>query len=271
MGGERTATLRWTDDHCHLHHGRPTHVDHDGAAAEAVAEVVAAAAAIGVERMVTVGCDVADSVAAAEVAAAHSGRVWATAGVHPHEASQGVDGLEEVLARPEVVAVGECGLDFHYDHSPRDRQREVFAAQVALAHAHDLPLVIHTREAWADTFAILEAEGAPRRTVFHCFTGDAPEARRCLDLGAHLSISGIVTFKSADDIRRAVELAPLDRLMVETDSPFLAPVPFRGKPNLPGYVPLVGRAVAEVKGVGVDEVAAATWGTASAFYALDAM
>ncbi len=270
MSGERTATLRWTDDHCHLHHGRSSTVDHDGAPVDAVAGVVADAVAVGVARMVTVGCDVADSVAAADVAAAHPGQVWATAGVHPHEARHGTDGLEAVLDRPEVVAVGECGLDFHYDHSPRGRQREVFAAQVALAHARDLPLVIHTREAWEDTFAILDAEGTPRRTVFHCFTGDAAEARRALDLGAHLSISGIVTFKSADDIRRAVDLAPLDRLMVETDSPFLAPVPHRGQPNLPGLLPLVGKAVADVKGVGLDEVADATWRTAAAFYALDA-
>ena len=128
--------------------------------------------------------------------------------------------------------------------------------------------MIHTREAWDDTFAILEVEGTPERTVFHCFTGDEAEARRALDLGAKLSISGIVTFKSAADIRRAVALAPLDALMVETDSPFLAPVPHRGRPNLPGYLPLVGQAVADVKGIGLDEVADATWRTADAFYAL---
>lgn len=264
------APRRWTDDHCHLHHSGPSHVGHDGAPAEDIAAVVATAVEVGVERMVTVGCDVADSTHAADVAAAHPGRVWATAGVHPHEARHGIDGLEELLARPEVVAVGECGLDFHYDHSPRDRQREVFAAQVAMAHAHDLPLVIHTREAWDETLDILRAEGTPRRTVFHCFTGDADDARRCLDLGAHLSISGLVTFKTADDIRAAVALAPLDRLMVETDSPFLAPVPLRGKPNLPGYLPLVGQGVATVKDVTVDEVAASTWATAEAFYGLPA-
>jgi TatD DNase family protein len=211
---------------------------------------------------------VADSIAGADAAAAHAGRLWATAGVHPHEAQHGVAGLEDVLARPEVVAVGECGLDYHYDHSPRAAQREVFAAQIALAHAHDLPLVIHTRLAWDETFAILDAEGTPRRTVFHCFTGGGEEARRCLDRGAVLSISGLVTFKNADDIREAVALAPLDALMVETDSPFLTPVPLRGKPNLPGYLPLVGAGIAAVKDVGVAEVAAATWATAEAFYGL---
>jgi TatD DNase family protein len=233
-----------------------------------MALVVEDAVAQGVERMITVGCDVADSIAGADAAAAHPGRLWATAGVHPHEAQHGVDGLEAVLARPEIVAVGECGLDYHYDHSPRDAQREVFAAQIALAHAHDLPLVIHTRMAWDDTFAILDAEGTPQRTVFHCFTGGAAEARLCLDRGAVLSISGLVTFKTADDIREAVALAPLDALMVETDSPFLTPVPLRGKPNLPGYLPLVGAGIAAVKDVGVAEVAAATWATAEAFYDL---
>lgn len=261
--------MRWFDDHCHLHHAGPTHVGHSYAPADEVAQVVDDAASIGVERMITVGCDVADSAAAADAASAHPGRLWATAGVHPHEASQGIDGLEALLARPEVVAVGECGLDYHYDHSPREVQREVFAAQVALAHAHDLPLVIHTRLAWDDTFGILEAEGVPRRTVFHCFTGGGAEARRSLDVGAHLSISGIVTFKSADDIREAVALAPLDRLMVETDSPFLTPVPHRGRPNLPGYLPLVGAGIAAVKDLDVAEVAEATWATASAFYGLD--
>jgi TatD DNase family protein len=264
------AAVRWTDDHCHLHHAGPSHVGHGGAPTDEVASVVADSLAHGVERIITVGCDVADSVAAADLASAHPGRVWATAGVHPHEARHGIDGLEALLSRPEVVAVGECGLDFHYDHSPRDQQRQVFAAQIALAHAHDLPLVIHTREAWDDTFDVLAAEGVPRRTVFHCFTGDADDARRCLDLGAVLSISGLVTFKTADDIRAAVDLAPLGRLMVETDSPFLTPVPLRGKPNLPGYLPLVGAGIAAVKGVAVEEVAAATWATAETFYGLPA-
>lgn len=271
-GGD--PVLRWTDDHNHLHHSSGSHVDHDLAPAAAVAAVVEASVAVGVERMITVGCDVEDSRRAIEVAAAHPGRVWATVGVHPHEARHGLDGLEALLdgdgdgADRRVVAIGECGLDYHYDHSPRDAQREVFAAQIALAHERDLPLVIHTRSAWDDTFDVLDAEGVPRRTVFHCFTGGGAEARACLDRGALLSISGLVTFKTADDIREAVAVAPLDALMVETDSPFLAPVPLRGKPNLPGYVPIVGAGVAAVKDVSVAEVAEATWRTAEAFYGL---
>jgi TatD DNase family protein len=263
--------LRWIDDHCHLHlrgEGGGSDVDlEDHVDERFVADAVAAAAEVGVERMITVGCDVADSRAAIEAARRHPG-LFATAGVHPHEAKGGIVGLEALLAEPEVVAVGECGLDFHYDFSPRDAQREVFAVQIALAKAHDLALVIHTREAWPETFDILEVEGMPERTVFHCFTGGAAEARRCLDLGAHLSISGIVTFKTATDIREATAICPPDRLLVETDSPYLAPVPHRGKRNAPALLPLVGEKVAEVQGRSVAEVAASTWDAAHRLYRL---
>ncbi len=259
--------LGWTDAHCHLH-GSEAHSPGrwEDVATRADEEVVAASDA-GVDRLVTVGCDVADSQAAIRVAAAHD-NVYATAGVHPHEARNGIDGLEALLDVPEVVAVGECGLDYHYDHSPRDAQREVFAAQIALAHAHDLALVIHTREAWAETFDILAAEGVPERTVFHCFSGGPDEARRGLDLGIHLSISGVVTFKSATDVREAVAICPPDRLTVETDSPYLAPVPQRGRRNRPAYVPLVGATIAEVQGRPLADVAATTTATATRLYRL---
>ena len=240
--------MAWADSHCHLPYegmGDP-------------AEVIEAARAAGVVRLLTVGTDAEQSAAAVAVAEAHEG-VWASAGLHPHDAKNGLDGIVELLARPSVVAVGECGLDYHYDHSPRPVQREVFAAQVALAHDRGLALVIHTREAWADTWDILAAEGVPERTVFHCFTGGPDEARRCLELGAHLSFSGIVTFKAAGDVREAAALCPLDRVLVETDSPFLAPVPHRGQRNQPAYVPLVGAAVAAAKGVDVAVVEEATW------------
>lgn len=249
--------MRWTDDHCHLPE-----------APEEAAAVVADAAAAGVERLVTVGCDVGQSAAYAELAALHPGAVWSTVGVHPHDAKDGVDGLEALLDRPGVVAVGECGLDFHYDHSPRDVQRDVFAAQVALALAHGTALVIHTREAWDATFDVLAGTGVPERTVFHCFTGGADEARRCLDLGGHISFSGIVTFPSADDIRAAARLCPADRLLVETDSPYLTPVPHRGKRNRPALVSLVGAGVADARGDDVEVVAEATWRNAERVYDL---
>lgn len=252
----------WTDAHCHIPHvGGTSRLDLGE-------DAVGSARDAGVDRLVSVGVDVTTSRQAIEVARRHDG-VWATAGLHPHDASQGLDGLEALLDDPAVVAVGECGLDLHYEHSPRAVQREVFAAQVALAHAHDLALVIHTRDAWDETFDILEAEGVPPRTVLHCFTGGPVEARRALDLGAVLSFSGIITFPSAGDIRAAAELCPLDRLTVETDSPYLAPVPHRGKGNSPALVPLVGAAVAAAKGVEVEVVEAATTGTASWLFRLD--
>jgi TatD DNase family protein len=176
--------------------------------------------------------------------------------------------LEEVVVREEsaLVAVGECGLDYHYDHSPRAIQREAFAAQVDLARRHGLALVVHSREAWEDTLGVLQADGVPERTVFHCFTGGPAEARRCLDLGGFLSFSGIVTFKGAGEVREAAALCPAERLLVETDSPFLAPVPYRGRPNEPAFVPLVGGAVAEARGEAPEELAASTWAaTATAF------
>ena len=232
------------------------------------ARQIEAAAEAGVTRLISVGCDVAQSADYIAIARSHPGAVWATAGVHPHDAKGGLDGLEDLLGAAEVVAVGECGLDFHYDHSPRDVQREAFAAQIQLARAHDLALVIHTREAWAETFDILAAEGVPERTVFHCFTGGPDEARRCLDLGGVLSFSGIVTFPSAQDVQAAAAACPLDRLLVETDSPFLAPVPHRGRPNEPGWVTVVGAAVAALQGRSVEDIAEATWATAERTYRL---
>src|SRR3954469_18665678 len=199
----------WTDSHCH--------VPYEGVGVEVIEDARAA----GVSRLVTVGTDADQSAAAMETAAAHEG-VWATVGLHPHDAKDGVDTIVPLLERrhPKVVAVGECGLDYHYDHSPRDLQRAAFAAQIALAHSYGLALVIHTREAWDDTFTILAAEGVPERTVFHCFTGGAVEGPTGLDIGAWLSFSGIVTFKPAEDVRAAAALCPLDRLLVETDSPY---------------------------------------------------
>ena len=157
-----------------------------------------------------------------------------------------------------VVAIGECGLDHHYDHSPGPAQAEAFRVQIRLAHELDRTLVIHTREAWDETFAILDDEGVPSRTVFHCFTGGPDEARACLDRGAALSFSGIVTFKTADDVRAAAAITPSDRMLVETDSPYLAPVPHRGQPNRPAWVAVVGAGLAAARAESVRTVADAT-------------
>jgi TatD DNase family protein len=235
------ASNTWDDSHCHL--------DPDTAA-----DRVAEARAAGVGRIVNVGTDVDDSRTAIETAQRFDD-VWATAGVHPHESSRGLGRLEALLTEPLVVAVGECGLDYHYDHSPRAVQRQVFADQIVLAHAHELALVIHTREAWDDTFAILAAQGVPSRTVFHCFSGGPGEAERALALGAYVSFSGIVTFKNATDVRHAAAGTPLDRMLVETDSPYLAPVPHRGRPNRPAWVAAIGRALSAIKGVPAEKLA----------------
>ena len=261
-GGERSATLSshagmsWFDSHCHI-------------PSETADQVIDEAREAGVTRLVTVGTDAQHSGAAIDLARAHPG-VWATVGLHPHDATNGVETIVALLDQRDesVVAVGECGLDYHYDHSPRAVQREAFAAQVALAKEKGLALVVHSREAWDDTFAVLESEKPPDRTVFHCFTGGPDEARRALDLGAHLSFSGIITFKGADDVRAAAGLCPTDRLLVETDSPYLAPVPHRGKTNQPAWVPLVGSAVATVKGLGVEEIEEASWSAASSLFGL---
>jgi TatD DNase family protein len=246
----------WTDSHCH--------VPWEGVGEEVLEE----ARSLGVDRFVTVGTTVGTSRSAIALAERHAD-VWATAGVHPHDAD-GADlaALEALLGAPRVVAVGECGLDYHYDHSPRGVQRDVFAAQVELARRHDLALVIHTREAWDDTFALLDEIGTPERTVFHCFTGGPVEAGLALDHGGVLSFSGIVSFKSADDVRAAAALCPLDRMTVETDSPYLAPVPHRGKPNRPGWLPDVGAALAVAKGRSSTEVAEATTATAARLFRL---
>ena len=248
----------WIDGHCHL-------PEDD---AEVVA-VLAQARAAGVVGFVHVGVDAATSARALELAGRFDD-VAGTVGVHPHEARLGLDGIEAMVADPRCAAVGECGLDFHYDHSPRDVQRDVFAAQIHLAHRYDRTLVIHTREAWAETFAVLDAEGTPARTVFHCFTGGPDEAAEAVARGGLLSISGIVTFPSASDVRAAVAATPLDSLLVETDSPYLAPVPHRGKRNEPAFVPHVGVAVAAAGGWTAEQVATATATTARRVYGLSA-
>jgi TatD DNase family protein len=289
------AVLEWFDSHCHLQDefletgsgdGSPeSNPGPTGMHATALNGALARASEAGVTRLVCVGTGATSSEGAVALARSfrHGGSVaraegieaWATVGLHPHDASDGVDAAAAVLddalqadaqGPSVVVAVGECGLDYHYDHSPRDVQRDAFAAQVELAHRHGLALVIHTREAWDDTFDVLAGAGVPERTVFHCFTGGPTEARRCLDIGASLSFSGIVTFKSAGDVREAAELCPLERLLVETDSPFLAPVPHRGSVNEPARVPLVGAAVAVAKGLSAEVVAESSTRSARAMF-----
>jgi len=237
-----------TDTHCHLY---------DPRVPEGTAGVIAAAQAAGVHRMITVGCDAATSRAVIDIAAGHP-NIWASVGLHPHEAQHGVATIAHLFDEPGVIAVGECGLDYYYEHSPRDAQRRAFVEQIHIAHDRSLPLVIHTRDAWEDTLDILDAESMPARTIFHCFTGGPAELDACLERGAFISFSGIVTFKSAEPLREAARRCPLDRMLIETDSPYLAPVPHRGKPNQPAFVTHVAAGIADLTGRTLHEIARAT-------------
>jgi len=244
------------DTHCHLD---PQYFP-DGPDA-----VMARARAAGVVGFVVVGVgkDLAPARAAVALAQADAERVGAAVGVHPHDASTLDDAVHAELAalasRPEVVAVGEIGLDYHYDHSPRDVQRAVFARLIGLAREVKKPIVVHTREAAEDTLAILASEGARDvGGVIHCFSEDRPFAERALDLGFDVSFSGIVTFKNARSVHEVAAWAPIDRVLVETDSPYLAPVPMRGKPCEPAYVAYTAARVAELRGISPAALAEAT-------------
>ncbi|MDA8355097.1 MAG: TatD family hydrolase [Actinomycetota bacterium] len=279
--GQPLPAACWLDSHCHLQ-DQYRSSESGQSAQSSIAGVLGRALEAGVGTVVCVGTDAPTSAQALAIAAEVAGgtllgeqvpAVWATAGLHPHQASSGVDDVVRLVdtARAagdsSLVAVGECGLDYHYDHSPRPEQRRAFGEQVALARRTDLALVIHVREAWDDLFDVLGAEGVPERTVLHCFTGGPQEARRCLDAGMYISFSGIVTFKNADEIREAASLCPIDRVLVETDSPFLAPVPHRGRPNEPAFVPLVGAAVAQARGADPIELADASRANAERVFA----
>lgn len=232
-------------------------------------EVIARARAAGVSLMVNI-CDRASNFPACR-AVAEAPDIWCTVGTHPHEAKENPDlsAAELVaLARdPRVVGIGECGLDFHYDLSPRDIQAKVFRAHVAAARETGLPLVVHTREADDEMGRILEEEFAvgPFRLLMHCYTSGAELARKAADLGAWFSVSGIATFKAAEDVREVIRQMPADRIIVETDCPYLAPVPHRGRRNEPAYIPHILAKLAEIRGWSLDE---ADVRTTDAFFAL---
>jgi len=244
----KTFGVRWVDAHCHLELG-----------ADGEAQIERARAA-GVEWMVCVGTDLPTSQHALDFASRHPD-VLGTVGLHPHDATKLAaewTALAALAASNDCVAVGEAGFDLYYEHSPRDTQEVAFRAQIRLAKQLGKAFVIHSRDAWDDTFRVLEDEGVPDRTVFHCFTGGPAEARRALDLGTYLSYSGIVSFKAAEDLRDAARLTPADRLLVETDAPYLTPEPHRGKPNEPALVTVVGAALAAARGEEPEAIAVVT-------------
>ncbi|MFF7031300.1 TatD family hydrolase [Streptomyces albidoflavus] len=256
-----------------------THVDMQ---ADSMEETLAKAASVGVTTLIQVGCDLAGSRWAAEAAAAHD-RVHAAVALHPNEAprivlgdpdgwsrqgerpaggeaalDEALDQIEALAALPHVLGVGETGLD-HFRTGPEGMaaQERSFRAHIELAKRHDKALVIHDREAHADVLRILREEGAPDRTVFHCFSGDADMARTCADHGYYMSFAGNITFKNAHPLREALKAAPQELLLVETDAPFLTPAPHRGRPNAPYLIPLTVRAMAETREEPVEELAKA--------------
>lgn len=232
-----------------------------------VEQAVAEAKAVGIARLVTIGIDVPSSEWCVQTATAYDD-VFATVAIHPNEAHTADDAtwsrIAELAADPHVVGVGETGLD-HY-RTAEDRwvqQEESFRRHIDIAKQTGKALVIHDRDAHDDVLAVLEKEGAPPHVVFHCFSGDADFAKKCADRGYVMSFAGNVTFKNADDLRAAATVAPGNLLLVETDAPFLTPMPHRGRPNAPYLVPLTVRALAEVRGESADDVADAVSATAA--------
>jgi len=228
------------------------------------AAVIERARAAGVEQIIAVGGAGDMSSNSEAVALADSFvNIYATVGMHPHDAKDvGPDELQklkDLALHPKVIAVGETGLDYYYDHSPRDVQRRVFAQFIHMARATELPIVVHERDAASDGAELLRSEGEGKlRGVIHCFTGNYEAARAYLDLGFYISFTGIITFKNAEALRDVVRRVPLERILVETDSPYLTPVPHRGKRNEPAYVRLVAATVANIKGVSLEEVSRVT-------------
>ena len=226
--------------------------------------VISRAHAAGIEKIIAVGGagDMSSNTEAIALAESFA-NVYATVGMHPHDAKDvGADEMKKLKAlctHPKVIAVGETGLDYYYDHSPRDVQRHVFAQFIHMASETGLPIVVHERDAAGDAAELLRGEGAGKlRGVIHCFTGNYDAACAYLDLGFYISFTGIITFKNADPLREVVRKVPLERMLIETDSPYLTPVPHRGKRNEPLYVRFVAETIAKVKELAVEEVARVT-------------
>ncbi len=238
------------DSHCHLDYATP----------EERPEIIARARRAGVATLLTIGTRVIEFPAVRAIAESDP-NIWCSVGIHPHEAASEPDldaaRLTELTLHPRVVGIGETGLDFYYDHSPRKRQAEIFRTHCAAARATGLPIIIHTREADPETIAVL-AEERPPAGVIHCFSTGRELAEKALEIGFYISLSGIVTFKSAEDLRAVVRDLPLDRLLVETDARYLAPVPLRGKRNEPAFILHTAAEVARLKGVTPEDLARIT-------------
>lgn len=255
--------MSWIDSHCHLT---------SDALANQVDDVLDRAAAADVTDCVSIATDIADAARVMALSDRYS-QVHAVAGVHPHEAGKVSedwgDALDGIVSRPDVYAVGEMGLDYHYDFADRASQKRVFEAQLALASRVDKSIVIHCREAHDDTMAMLR-EAAPKRpVVFHCFTGTLAEAEQIIDAGYWISLTGVVTFKKSEELRDVARRIPAERLMIETDAPYLSPEPVRGKrPCEPAFVGHTARCIAAVRGIDVETFAIQVRANTIRFYGL---
>jgi TatD DNase family protein len=252
------------DSHCHLT---------DSRFADDLPAVLARAAENGIGCVINISSNAANSRVVLEQATACDW-MFATVGVHPHEAAawndETLDALRQLAKHPKVVAVGETGLDFHYDFSPREQQERAFRQSIGLARELKLPLVIHDREADEALLNLLREENAGDiGGVAHCFTSDLPTARAVLDLNFHIGFTGIITFPKSTELREVVKFVPMERLLIETDAPYCAPVPHRGKRNEPAFVQFVAEKVAEVKGTSVEKVAQATTQNAKRLFRLE--
>ncbi len=228
---------------------------------------------VGVHRIITIGTDLSSSAKSIQLAEVHE-EIHATVGVHPHDAlsmdSSTLDHMKALSGKPKVVALGEMGLDFFRDRRPRPVQKECFKAQLEVASAVQLPVVFHIRDAFQEFFDVIASQGKSLKGgVLHCFSGDWPVARRCLDLGFYLSVPGVVTYPKAHDLQEVVRKAPLDRLLLETDAPYLTPVPHRGKVNEPSYVHHTAQKVAQLRKVSLEEVARGTTRNACSLFGLE--
>ena len=218
------------------------------------------AEAAGVEQFIVIGSDLSTSAEAAELSARYSKRgVYATVGIHPHDAKT-VDkalpeGLKVLLNEDRVVAVGETGLDYFYEHSPKEKQKQVFREHIRLANESGLPIVLHIRDAMNEALEILRSEGAPNSGVFHCYAGGLKYLDEALSFGYYISFPGVITFAKSEELREVARVTPIDRILCETDCPWLAPLPFRGKLNEPANVKYVYKAIAEVRGISIEELA----------------
>lgn len=234
-------------------------------------EVVKDAAEKKVTKMVTIGIDLESSKIALEFASRFEG-VYVAIGFHPHESKfldeENLKELEKLARKDKVVAIGETGLDYYWNHSTLPCQMRAFKKQIHMAGKLNLPLIIHDRDAHRDTLKILAEEAKGLKILLHCFSGDLKMANVCMERGYYLGIGGVVTFNNAKGLRAVVEEIPLENLVLETDSPYLAPHPFRGKPNEPRYIPLIAEKIAEIKGISLEEVAKITSKTAREFFGI---